>query len=122
MTTPTLHTQKGSTTMAISVSYQQPDGSISTIEAADGDSVMDTAMKHGVDGIVAECGGALACATCHVYVGPAFADAVGGPDEFEDELLEGAAAERRDTSRLSCQVIVSADLDGLVVEVPETQV
>lgn len=70
--------------------------------------------------MVAECGGALTCATCHVYVDDQFLEAVGEVDYDEDELLEGATAERRDGSRLSCQIEMSDELDGITVEMPVT--
>ncbi len=74
---------------------------------------MAAAVRNGVPGIVGECGGNCSCATCHVYVDGEFAAEVGGPEEMEDELLElGAAAERRETSRLSCQITMIESLDG----------
>ncbi len=104
------------------VTYIQPDGVETTLDARDGDSVMETAVKNGVRGIVAECGGACACATCHVFVDEAFADKVGEPGDLEDDMLDGAATDREPTSRLSCQVKMSADLDGLVVRIAPEQV
>jgi 2Fe-2S ferredoxin len=104
------------------VTYIQPDGAEITLDARDGDSVMETAVKNGVRGIVAECGGACACATCHVFVDEAFADKVGEPGDLEDDMLDGAATDREPTSRLSCQVKMSADLDGLVVRIAPEQV
>jgi 2Fe-2S ferredoxin len=83
---------------------------------------METAVKNGVRGIVAECGGACACATCHVFIDEAFADKVGEPGPLEDDMLDGAATDREPTSRLSCQVKMSADLDGLVVRIAPEQV
>jgi 2Fe-2S ferredoxin len=104
------------------VTYIQPDGAEITLDARDGDSVMETAVKNGVRGIVAECGGACACATCHVFVDEAFAATVGGPGDLEDDMLDGAASDRQPTSRLSCQVKMSAELDGLVVRIAPEQV
>lgn len=104
------------------VTYISPDGSQTTLEGRDGDSVMETAVKAGVKGIVAECGGACACATCHVYVEDAFAEKVGEAGPLEDDMLDGAAAERRPTSRLSCQIKLSAELDGMTVEIAPEQV
>lgn len=103
------------------VTYASPDGSVHVIEAVVGSSVMEAAVKEGVPGIVAECGGAAACATCHVYVDPAYLDVVGELDDLEDEMLEDAAAERRPTSRLSCQIVLGPELDGLAVEIPAVQ-
>lgn len=98
------------------------DGSQRVVDALAGESVMAAAVRNGVDGIVGECGGNCSCATCHVYVSEDFADDVGGPGAMEDDLLElGAAAGRRTSSRLSCQIQLTEDLDGLVVYVPEAQ-
>lgn len=103
------------------VTYISPDGTETTLEARDGDSVMEVAVKNGVKGIVAECGGACSCATCHVYVEPEFMDAVGGVNDLEDDMLDGAESERLDNSRLSCQIKLNADLDGLRVRVAPRQ-
>lgn len=101
--------------------YVQPDGSRREVLATAGTSVMKNAVLNDVPGIVAECGGSLMCATCHVYIDPADTDRVPGLDDEEDEMLEVAAAERRETSRLSCQVTVEDALEGLTVHVPEAQ-
>lgn len=103
------------------IHYIQPNGTRSTVKAELGMSVMETAIRHNVKGIDAECGGSCSCATCHVYVDPAFAHQLPAPDEMESELLDGVAAERRPESRLSCQLKVSDALDGLLVRIPETQ-
>ncbi|MFD3488348.1 2Fe-2S iron-sulfur cluster-binding protein [Streptomyces sp. NPDC058665] len=97
------------------------DGPEHTVDATAGDSVMAAAVKNGVPGIVAECGGNLSCATCHVWVRAEFAPLVGPPGEMEDDLLDLAVAERRDTSRLSCQIDVTQELGGLTVEIPPDQ-
>ncbi|MEN9715328.1 MAG: Rhodocoxin [Actinomycetota bacterium] len=104
------------------VTYILPDGTETTLEARDGDSVMETAKKNGIKGIVAECGGACSCATCHVFVDEAFAEVVGRPSDLEDDMLDGAACDRRPTSRLSCQIKMCADFDGLRVEIAPKQV
>jgi len=104
------------------VTYIQPNGTEVTLDARDGDSVMETAVKNGVKGIVAECGGACACATCHVFVDPSFSAQVGEPGPLEDDMLDGAASDRQETSRLSCQIKMSADLDGLIVRIAPEQV
>jgi 2Fe-2S ferredoxin len=96
-------------------------GEVHTVEAAVGDTVMAAAVRNGVPGIVAECGGNCSCATCHVYVDQAFATRVGPPGEMEEDLLDMAVAERRATSRLSCQIRVTEDLDGLTLEIPPEQ-
>jgi len=97
------------------------DGSVREVEARNGASVMETAIHNNVRGIDAECGGCCSCATCHVYVDDAFLGALPAPDEMEDELLDGVASERRPGSRLSCQITMSPELDGLVINIPETQ-
>jgi len=79
---------------------------------------MEAALAHDVPGVVGECGGSLACATCHVYLDPAWAAKCGEAGEFENAMLD-LAEERRETSRLSCQIEAHPDLDGLVLEVPE---
>jgi 2Fe-2S ferredoxin len=79
------------------------------------------ATINNVPGIDADCGGTLSCATCHVYVDPAWAGSFPQPEEAERALLEAVAAERRETSRLCCQLTVSRDTDGLIVEVPDRQ-
>lgn len=103
------------------VTYTDPNGSAQTIDGDAGVSVMDVALKNGVRGIVAECGGALNCASCHVYVDEAWLDRTGLASEEEDEMLEGALAERLPNSRLSCQIILGPDLDGLQVTVAPQQ-
>lgn len=89
------------------VVYTADDGSVTTIEGRPGDSVMETAVRNGVPGIVGECGGSLSCATCHVFVAPETLDLVGGPGDLEDEMLDGTAVDRRDNSRLSCQITLA---------------
>ena len=101
--------------------YVQPDGSRSEVLASAGTSVMKNAVQNDVPGIVAECGGSLMCATCHVYIDPADVDRVPALTDEEDEMLEVTEAERRDTSRLSCQLTVEDTLDGFTVHVPEAQ-
>ncbi len=103
------------------VTYTQHTGERRTVEANVGDSVMETAVRNGVPGIVAECGGSLSCATCHVFVDEA--DYAGLPpmEEMEDEMLYGAAVDRQAFSRLSCQITVDEGAH-LHVATPETQV
>jgi 2Fe-2S ferredoxin len=103
------------------VTYISPDGTHTTLEARDGESVMEVAVKNGVRGIVAECGGACSCATCHVYVEPGFREVVGEVNDLEDDMLDGAEAERLDNSRLSCQIKMRDQLDGLVVRIAPKQ-
>lgn len=92
-----------------------------TLQAPEGQSLMQAAVSAGVRGIVGECGGSAMCATCHVYVDDAFADLLPAPLETELEMLECTASERRPISRLGCQIKLSAALDGLVVRLPERQ-
>lgn len=98
-----------------------PDGSHRVVDARYGSSIMETGIKSGVPGIVAECGGALACATCHVYVAEEYRALGGEVGDFEDEMLEEAAAERRANSRLSCQIPMTDELDGIEVTVAPEQ-
>lgn len=86
------------------VSYTAYDGTVTEIEGRVGDSVMETAVRNGVPGIVGECGGSLSCATCHVFVSPETQEIVGGLGDLEDEMLDGTAVEREQNSRLSCQL------------------
>lgn len=103
------------------VTYIQPNGTARVVEAPVGTTVMEAAVDNDVAGIVAECGGACSCATCHVYVDPAWADKLPPPDAQEDGML-GCVIERRPTSRLSCQIVLGPAQDGLVVEVAPEQV
>jgi 2Fe-2S ferredoxin len=102
------------------ITFIQPDGTEQVVEGQVGATVMETARQHMIEGIEAECGGACACATCHVYVDEAWREKVGGPSEMEEDMLD-FAFDVRPVSRLSCQIKVTADLDGLVVHVPEKQ-
>lgn len=92
-----------------------------TLQVPEGQSLMQAAVSAGVRGIVGECGGSAMCATCHVYVDETFADQLPTPLETELEMLECTASERLPNSRLSCQIKLSAALDGLVVRLPERQ-
>ena len=99
----------------------RPDGSRRDVAASEGSSAMQAITSAGEAGIVAECGGSAMCATCHVYVDEAWADRLPAPLANELEMLECTAAERGATSRLSCQIRLSAALDGLVIRLPERQ-
>lgn len=103
------------------ITFTDASGVSRTIEANVGDSVMETAVRNGVPGIVAECGGSLSCATCHVVVDPDDFASLPALEEMEDEMLYGTAVERDDTSRLSCQIKVTAGMD-LHVTTPAKQV
>jgi 2Fe-2S ferredoxin len=102
------------------ITYVDHDGTQRVVEAKVGSTVMETAIEHGVPGIVAECGGACACATCHVHVAPEWQERVGAPESMEEDMLD-FAFDVRPTSRLSCQIRVTEALDGLVVHTPERQ-
>ena len=102
------------------ITYIDNSGTSRTVEAEVGATVMETAIKNGVPGIEAECGGACACATCHVYVDEAWRDKTGDPAAMEQDMLD-FAYDVRPNSRLSCQIKVTAALDGLVVTTPERQ-
>lgn len=102
------------------ITFIDPAGTANTVEAEIGSTVMEAAIRNGVPGIDAECGGACSCATCHVYVDEAWTDTVGGPGPMEEDMLDFAFSVRP-TSRLSCQIKVTESLDGLVVHTPERQ-
>jgi ferredoxin, 2Fe-2S len=102
------------------ITYIEHDGKKRTVDAPVGSTVMENAIKNGVPGIVAECGGACSCATCHVHVDEAWKEKVGPPSPMEEDMLD-FAFDVRPTSRLSCQIKVSDELDGLVVHTPAQQ-
>lgn len=102
------------------ITFIEQDGTPHEVEAEVGMTVMEAAVKNSVPGIEAECGGACSCATCHVYVDNEWREKTGQPDEMEEDMLD-FAFDVRDSSRLSCQIKVTEELDGLVVTVPEKQ-
>ncbi len=104
----------------IHVTYIDSKGASRTVEAQEGATVMETALRNSVPEIEAECGGACACATCHVYVAQDWSEIVGKPSQMEEDMLD-FAFEVRPTSRLSCQIKVTQALDGLVVATPARQ-
>jgi 2Fe-2S ferredoxin len=104
----------------VKITYIDSAGTSRTVEGEVGATVMETAIRNGVPGIEAECGGACACSTCHVYVDEAWREKTGEPSPMEEDMLD-FAYEVRPNSRLSCQIRVSDDLDGLVVTTPERQ-
>jgi 2Fe-2S ferredoxin len=103
------------------VTYIEPGGAVRVVEAKAGTTVMEAAIDNDVAGIVAECGGACSCATCHVYVAPEWTPRLPPPDGQEDGML-GCVLDRRPTSRLSCQIVLTPALDGLVVQVADEQI
>lgn len=102
------------------VTFVDCNGDGLTVSSEGGQSVMRAAIDNGVAGILAECGGSLACATCHVYVDGQWLSELADPSAAEDELLD-CVSERRMESRLSCQIILGPGLDGIVVYMPESQ-
>ncbi len=108
--------------MMVTLTFKLADGGERTVDAAVGDSVMEIARANGIDEIAAECGGEMMCATCHAYVDDAWAGTVGAASEDEQDMLDFASSEVRPTSRLSCQIRMTAELDGLVLHLPESQV
>jgi len=104
----------------VKITFVQPDGSQQVVDATPGMTVMEAAKLALVPGIEAECGGACACATCHVYVDGEWRDKTGEPSQMEEDMLD-FAFDVREESRLSCQIKVTEELEGLVVYVPEKQ-
>jgi 2Fe-2S ferredoxin len=105
------------------VTFVQLDGSSREVNVLPRSSAMSGAVQSGVAGILAECGGSCACATCHVYVDESCIDLLPAMDDLENDLLDAVASERRPTSRLSCQIKLTPELDGkLILHVPEAQV
>jgi len=104
----------------IRVTFIHPDGTRENVQVAEGTSVMEAARANDVSGIIADCGGHAACATCHVYVAPPWAERVSPPSSQELEMVQ-EALDPRPSSRLSCQIRLTKDLDGLEVELPERQ-
>lgn len=102
------------------ITFIEHDGSKHDVDAKTGESVMEVARNNGIPGIVADCGGSCACATCHVYVHPDWYERAGLPDGMESDMLE-CAEDVRPTSRLSCQIKITDTLDGLIVEIPQDQ-
>lgn len=102
------------------ITYIDAHGESRTVEGAVGATVMETAIRNEVPGIEAECGGACACATCHVYVDEAWVAKTGGPEPMEEDMLD-FASDIRPNSRLSCQIRIRPELDGLVVRTPIRQ-
>ena len=104
------------------ITYVHINGTRTVLDVPVGTSVMRAAILNGVDGIVAECGGEMMCATCHVYVEEEQLSRTPMQSDDEKAMLEFTASERRPNSRLSCQLVVTPEFEGLVVHLPETQV
>ncbi len=106
----------------IKITFVQMDGVEKVIEdATPGESLMELARDHGVEGILGDCGGGCACATCHVYVDPAWTEVVGPPDDVEEMTLDMVSDIHRANSRLCCQIRVRDELDGLRLEVAPSE-
>lgn len=103
------------------VKFIAHDGQETEVHVTAGTNVMHAAVDNGVSGILADCGGACSCATCHCYVDEAWQDKTGTPDDVEEQMLD-FVMELKPTSRLSCQIVVDDSLDGLVVHLPERQI
>ena len=102
------------------ITYIDHEGTAREVEAKVGTSIMEAAVQNLIPGIDADCGGACACATCHVYVDDAWAGKLKPRDDMEESMLD-FAEDVKDTSRLSCQILMSDELDGITVTTPETQ-
>ncbi|HEY0293329.1 MAG TPA: 2Fe-2S iron-sulfur cluster-binding protein [Hansschlegelia sp.] len=102
------------------ITFIDQSGEARTVEAAAGSSVMEAAIRNDIPGIDADCGGACSCATCHVYVAENWLEKVGPPQPMEEDMLD-FAFDVRANSRLSCQIRVTPELDGLTVTTPERQ-
>ena len=99
-------------------SWVLPDGATINGDVAEGRSLMEAAVANNVPGVIGECGGTMSCATCHVHVDDKWAGLAGTVSSFEDAMLDATEVERTDASRLSCQITMSADLDGITLTVP----
>jgi len=104
----------------IKITFIDPEGTAREVEAEEGATVMETAVRNGIPGIEAECGGACSCATCHVYVDEEWEAVTGQPQPMEEDMLD-FAFDVRPSSRLSCQIRVRPELDGLIVRTPTRQ-
>ena len=104
------------------ITYIEFNGTAHTVEVPNGLTVMEGARDNGIPGIEADCGGACACSTCHVYVAPEWVDRLPARDPMEQDMLDFAYQPDPERSRLTCQLKVSEALDGLVVHMPERQI
>lgn len=105
----------------IELTFVDVDGTRQTVTASEGTSVMQAARDNNIETVRAECGGAMACATCHCYVDEAYTDKAGAASEAEMDMLDFAESEVRATSRLSCQIHLTPALNGIVVHLPDEQ-
>ncbi|MDF1691836.1 MAG: 2Fe-2S iron-sulfur cluster-binding protein [Zhongshania sp.] len=100
--------------------YKSHDGNTQEVHAETGTSIMQAAVDNGIDGILGECGGCCSCATCHCYIDPAWVSKVSPADSTETDMLD-CVLEPQETSRLSCQVIITDEMDGIIIAMPESQ-
>jgi 2Fe-2S ferredoxin len=105
----------------VEITFIEANGSEHVVDGKLGNSLMETAIHNGIRGLLAECGGACSCATCHLYIDAQWVSAVGEASGIEQDMLE-MVVDRAACSRLACQVMVRADYDGLVVRIPQSQV
>lgn len=103
------------------INFIEADGTENELDVQEGWSLMQAAVSNGIDGIEAECGGSCCCATCHCYVDEAYMDKLETPSDNELGMLEETVAERKDNSRLACQIKTTEALDGMKVYLPEVQ-
>lgn len=103
------------------INFIEADGTETELDVQEGWSLMQAAVSNGIDGIEAECGGSCCCATCHCYVDEAYIDKLEAPNDNELGMLEETVAERKDNSRLACQIKATAAMDGMKVYLPEVQ-
>ena len=104
----------------VAIIFEEYNGSQMRVEVSPGTSLMEAAVQNGFPGIEGECGGACACATCHVYIAPEWKPLTGDASDMEAEMLE-LAEEVSDQSRLGCQIVVTSEMDGMTVRTPESQ-
>jgi 2Fe-2S ferredoxin len=102
------------------ITFIQPSGIDVEVEAVPGTNLMHTALNNAVDGILADCGGGCSCATCHCYIDERFLNKLPAPNAVEQSMLD-FVVDPQDNSRLSCQVVVTEDMDGMVVTLPKSQ-
>ncbi len=105
----------------VSVTFIQQDGKEVVVDAVVGDSLMLAGQGNDVEGILGECGGSCACATCHVYIEPEWRERIGPPEILEEMTLEGVSHITQENSRLGCQIVVSEEMDGLRIKVAPPQ-
>lgn len=104
------------------VTYIAADDTETVVDVSSGTSLMHAASSNCIEGIVGDCGGAMSCATCHVLVEPEFLSLLSPVSESEDQMLDYTAATRQDNSRLSCQIVMTDELDGIVVRMADPQI